>query len=86
MIGYVKAMRDRPNRAHVVEQFEGSILFIGGEKDAGISPDSMEKQASLSKNPSLHLLPDVAHMGMFENEQETITLMAEFLSQTVKTG
>jgi pimeloyl-ACP methyl ester carboxylesterase len=84
LIAYVKAMRDRPDRTNVLQQFQRSILIIGGERDSGISPDSVRKQASLASKVSLNLLPDVAHMGMFESEGKTLSLVHEFLVREVK--
>lgn len=84
LIAYVKAMRDRPDRTNVLQQFDGRVLFVAGEKDTGITPDSVRKQASLASRVDLNLLPEIAHMGMFENEGETLSLVHEFLVQEVK--
>ena len=84
LIAYVKAMRDRPDTTNVLQQFQRPILFIAGEKDGGISPDSVRKQASLASRANLNLLADVAHMGMFESEMATLRLVQEFLAQKVK--
>lgn len=84
LVAYVNAMRDRPDRTNVLEQFQRSILFIAGEKDSGISPESIKKQASLALNADFNLLPDVAHMGMFECEAVTLRLIHKFLTQEVK--
>src|SRR5688572_5895818 len=84
LIAYVKAMRDRPDRTNVLQQFQGSILFIAGDKDVGISPDSIKKQAGLALNVNLNLLPHVAHMGMFESEVMTLGLVCKFLAQEAK--
>jgi len=83
LIGYVKAMRDRPDRTKALQHFEGSVLFIAGEKDAGISPESIEKQARLTAKGTLHRLSDVAHMGMFENETATFQQVRQFLIKTL---
>lgn len=79
LIAYVKAMRNRPDRTKVLELFKRPILIIAGEKDTGISLDSVKKQADLARNVTLHLLPEVAHMGMFENEEATLRQTSEFL-------
>jgi pimeloyl-ACP methyl ester carboxylesterase len=84
LIAYVKAMRDRHDRTNVLQQFEGPVLLIAGEKDSGISPESVKKQASLTLNANLNLLPEVAHMGMFESEEATLRLIHKFLVQEVK--
>jgi pimeloyl-ACP methyl ester carboxylesterase len=84
LIAYVKAMRDRPDRTNVIGEFKRPILFIAGEKDTGISPDSIQKQASLATKVDFNLLPEVAHMGMFEREDVTLSLVHKFLVQEIK--
>ena len=84
LIAYVKAMRDRPDRTNVLQEFQGTILFIAGEKDSGISPDSVRKQAGLATKVDFNLLPEVAHMGMFESEDKTLSLVHKFLTQNSK--
>jgi pimeloyl-ACP methyl ester carboxylesterase len=78
--GYTQAMRDRPDRTDVLRDFARSILLIGGEKDAGISPQSLKEQASICKLPTLQILPNVAHMGMFENERQTLEIISKFIA------
>lgn len=80
LIAYVKAMRDRPDRTKVLEHFVHPILFIAGEKDAGITPESVKKQAIMASKATLNLLPNVAHMGMFEAEETTLHQVKEFLT------
>ena len=79
LIAYVKSMRDRPDRTNVLREFAKPILFIAGEKDAGISVESVQKQADLAQKATLLTLPNVAHMGMFENKQRTLGKVNEFL-------
>jgi pimeloyl-ACP methyl ester carboxylesterase len=73
-------MRDRPDRAHVLSSFNKPILFIGGAKDGGIPADSIRAQATLSAKAHVHILDDVAHMGMFEKPQETQSIVKVFLA------
>jgi pimeloyl-ACP methyl ester carboxylesterase len=63
-----------PERTHVLERFKSPVLFIAGEKDGGISPESVKKQSELNPKSILHVLPEVAHMGMFEKERLTLEL------------
>ncbi len=79
LIAYVKGMRDRPDRTNVLHQFKDPILFVAGERDAGISPESIRNQAGLTTNGTLHILPEAAHMGMFEEEAKTLRQIREFL-------
>lgn len=82
LTAYVKAMRDRPDRTSVLEEFKHPILFIGGERDSGISPESVKKQSNLASNATLHILPEVAHVGMFEDEKTTLGHVKEFLKKS----
>lgn len=79
LIGYAKAMRDRPDLTSVIEKFKGPIMFIAGEKDTVIPADTLQKQAKLAAKPYLHIVQDAAHMGMFEKEAETLNFTREFL-------
>ena len=77
--GYTQAMRNRPDRKEVLKTFRKPILFIGGEKDSVVSPDSLKEQATICKESEVHILPQVAHMGMFESEEKTLKIISEFI-------
>lgn len=79
LIGYAKAMRDRPDLTSVIRDFKNPILFIAGEKDTVIPTDAVEKQAKMAAKPQLSIVKNAAHMGMFEKEAETVNLTREFL-------
>lgn len=82
LTGYAQAMRDRPDLTSVIQKFNNPIIFIAGEKDTVIPPDTLEKQAKLAVKPYLHVIPKTAHMGMFEKESETLNLIRGFLVKT----
>ena len=79
LIAYVSAMRDRPDRTEVLQQFKGSILFLAGEKDLGIPPESVMKQAVMARKPDLQVLLTVNHMGMFEDQKFSVEKTHQFL-------
>jgi pimeloyl-ACP methyl ester carboxylesterase len=76
--GYTKAMRNRKDTTQVLKQFPRGILIISGEKDAGIPAESVKKQSELSTSIQLHILPNVAHMGMLEDQMRTLELITQF--------
>lgn len=84
LIAYVKAMRDRPDRTLVVRHFERAILFIAGEKDAGITLESIKTQSELAIRPTVCVLTNTAHMGMFEQADEAIKYIQVFLQTEIK--
>lgn len=79
LIGYAKAMRDRPDLTSVIKEFNKPIIFIAGEKDTVVPMETLEKQANLAAKAHLHVVRDTAHMGMFEKEDETLNLIRGFL-------
>lgn len=79
LIGYAKAMRDRPDLTDVIQKFNNPIIFIAGDKDTVIPAETLQKQANLASKPHLHIVLDAAHMGMFEKESETVNLIHSFL-------
>ncbi|MEO7990816.1 MAG: alpha/beta hydrolase [Chryseolinea sp.] len=80
VVGYTLAMRNRPDRTSVLKKFKMPILFLAGEADAGISVDSITKQAEQCKSPNVHILKQVAHMGMFENPEACANIVRSFVS------
>jgi pimeloyl-ACP methyl ester carboxylesterase len=83
--GYTQAMRDRPDSIDVLTTFPNPILFLAGEKDAGISVQSIQEQAARSPLAEAYILSNVAHMGMFENEKKSIEIIRSFLQKITVT-
>jgi pimeloyl-ACP methyl ester carboxylesterase len=83
--GYTIAMRDRPERTDVLTAFPKSILFLAGDKDGGISVESIYKQAAICLKSETHILPGVAHMGMFENEKKAEEIISSFIEKNTVT-
>ena len=82
VIGYTQAMKDREDEIKTLEIFENPTLFIAGEKDPGIPVDTILKQASHCQKPEIHILENVAHMGMFEKPEETAGKIQDFVMKT----
>jgi pimeloyl-ACP methyl ester carboxylesterase len=83
-VAVTKAMRDRPDRTQVLQQLEVPVLFIAGEADEAVPLAGSEAQFSLPKEPVVHILPETAHMGMFERPQETRKMVEEFIARCVE--
>lgn len=79
--GYTRAMRDRKDRRHVLSSFGGPILFIAGEKDGGIPVETVRAQAALNPRAEALILPEVAHMGMFESEGPCLKKILQFVEK-----
>ena len=81
VVGYTRAMRDRADRTDVVKRFPAPILFLAGDKDQGIPADTILYQASLNPRAEAIVLPEVAHMGMFEAPEECLKNIQKFISR-----
>jgi pimeloyl-ACP methyl ester carboxylesterase len=79
--GYTKAMRDRPDMTALLRRFPKPILFISGEKDSGIPAASVRQQAEFCADAEVVILPEVAHMGMFESEGLCLKKLGNFVEK-----
>ncbi len=77
---YSKAMRDRPDRTHVLRSFSKPILFLAGREDTLIPYPEIEEQAGLVKHPTLRILDNVGHMSFLEKEEETAHAIQNFIA------
>jgi pimeloyl-ACP methyl ester carboxylesterase len=84
--GYTLAMRDRKDQTSLIKTFPKPVLFLAGEKDPGIPPDSIRKQAESNKQAELFILPAVAHMGMFEAPDYCKEKIEKFVARCLVTS
>lgn len=74
-------MRDRRDHCKTLKNFKKPTLFLAGDKDLALPIETIFKQASESQHPEIHILRDVAHMGMFEKPEEAAAGIKTFLSK-----
>jgi pimeloyl-ACP methyl ester carboxylesterase len=84
--GYTQAMRDRTERTDILRSYNKPILFLAGKKDQGLSVESIRKQAALCLHSHVHVMPEVAHMGMLENEDESLEIIRTFIHKSIVTS
>lgn len=80
LVAYAAAMRERPNRRKVLEDFEGPVLIIAGEKDDIIPLDTLMDQAIQLRKGRLSILSDTGHMGMHESTSRSVEICAQFVA------
>ncbi len=66
IIAYYQAMINRPDRTHVLKEFNKPILFIIGEHDKAVPFEQSMQQCYLPAQSHIHILRNSAHMGMLE--------------------
>ena len=79
VIEYARAMRDRPERLHILQNFKNPILFIIGDKDGSVPYDKSLEQSRIPEKAVVRILKDTGHMGMFERQKETQKVVKEFI-------
>jgi pimeloyl-ACP methyl ester carboxylesterase len=84
--GYTIAMRDRKDQTGLIKSFPKPILFLAGEKDPGIPPDTIKKQTESNQLAESFILPGVAHMGMFEAPGDCEEKVKKFVSRCLVTS
>lgn len=78
-IGMLRAMKNRPDRNHVLMNSKLRSLLIAGEKDQVIPP---EKTFSVRKDTISHtLINGTGHMSMMEKPDELIAEIQRFLKK-----
>lgn len=79
IIGGVRAMATRPDRSEVLRGSPVPVLFIVGQLDEAVPPAFSREQLALPRVASIHVLPKVAHMGMFEARRPTQLMVRQFV-------
>lgn len=77
LVSFTKAMRDRKDRMDILRDFKGKKLMIAGVLDGAVKIDASRKHQAYVDD--YHELPDAGHMGMFEQEKESLQIIEEFL-------
>jgi len=78
LVSALSAMKNRPDRNHVLEETELPVLLVAGELDQIVPP---EKTFTVDKpNIQKYLIKNSGHMSMFEQPQDLVRAMNEFLS------
>lgn len=84
LIRQYRAMMARPDRRHVLQDSARPSLFIAGALDKAIPLEESFRHGPLLPRGGLTVWEDVAHMGMRECPQRSLTCLRDFLLRTQK--
>ncbi|MCB0587905.1 MAG: alpha/beta hydrolase [Phaeodactylibacter sp.] len=79
IIAAQQAMIDRKDETQTLAKLEVPVLFIIGEEDPAVPPESAE-QIHLPQTASIHILEKVGHMGLFEARKQTQRIVRQFIA------
>jgi len=75
-----QAMRDRADHSKTLAKITCPVHFIIGKKDTTVDEKRALEQTTLAPKSLIHILPDIGHMGMFEQPKKTAELVREFIN------
>ena len=78
VVSALTAMRDRPDRTHVLKEAKYPVLFIFGKDDTAVPLDKALEQCHLPDYGTALFLGKTGHMGMFERRAETRKALVKF--------
>ncbi|MFD2246301.1 alpha/beta fold hydrolase [Pontibacter ruber] len=76
--GGLAAMRDRPDRTHILKDANFPLLFIFGKDDPAVPLEAALQQCHLPGNSMAYFLAETGHMAMFERAYETRKALEKF--------
>jgi pimeloyl-ACP methyl ester carboxylesterase len=80
LVAYTKAMKDRPERIHVLKNFKKAVLFIMGEKDTAVPIEQGLKQCGVPELSYIYIAAQSGHLGMLEEPEFCLKALQDFLS------
>lgn len=78
ILGYSKAMRDRPDMSHLLKVYSNPVLFLAGDHDTIIPINSLSEQVKTSISGKLEVIVETGHMGMLEDPASSIKILKDF--------
>jgi pimeloyl-ACP methyl ester carboxylesterase len=73
------AMINRLDHTQTLQQLTCPVLFIIGQQDAAVPYSFSLAQTSLPACSSVHILPQIGHLGTLEAPHQTATIINQFL-------
>ena len=80
MIALLNGMKERPDRAAVLQNPELPLLLIGGMKDNYIPVEVFDTLVSLAPHARVLRLEESGHMGFLEQPEELVNAFVDFLA------
>ncbi|HVU54677.1 MAG TPA: alpha/beta fold hydrolase [Puia sp.] len=78
LVSYYEAMIRRPDRSHVLNNFNGPVLFVIGGQDSAVPLMASLQQCHMPSISHIHILQDAGHMGMIEDSDRAGRILDNF--------
>ncbi len=80
MIALLNGMKERPDRAAILQNPDLPLLLIGGMKDNYIPVEVFDTLVSLAPHARVLRLDESGHMGFLEQPEELVNAFVDFIS------
>jgi pimeloyl-ACP methyl ester carboxylesterase len=80
---YTLAMKHRKDRFELWKNIKGHCLFIGGMNDSRIPAHICEMHIEARTKIDGYIIPETAHMAIYERPSETIQMVKDYLLKVV---
>ena len=80
IIGAQKAMLERPDYSEILRGLHCPALLIVGKQDKTVPYEVSLKMMPLPNIADIHILPKVAHMGIFTAKDRTVKAVRNFMN------
>lgn len=81
VIGYAMAMKNRPDRTHVLAKTDKPAFIIAGEKDNAVKLNTSRQMINMINHGESIILSGAGHNGFLENENESLSFINSFLGK-----
>ena len=81
VMGYAAAMRDRKDSTDLLKDYSDQILLIAGEQDQNVPLDQTIQMARYILQENVHVMPESAHMSLFEQPDACYDAIRKFAAQ-----
>ena len=79
VIAFSMAMKSRPDRLHILKNFQSPVFIIGGEEDPAVPIEISSKMIKNINNGESIILKNTGHNGFLEKEKESLFFISNFL-------
>lgn len=77
VIGFAKGMKERVNRAHVINKAIIPVLLVSGGQDRIVQAEATF--TGRNENTQCHIINEAGHMGMLEAPEQLATIIKQFV-------
>lgn len=82
LMGYLRAMRNRPDQTDTLTAFQGERAILAGQFDGILPINALKEQARLVQ-AHCFVLENTGHMAMIEEPQESLKTLNSFIATTL---